>query len=78
MLVSKIAWSFRTPTPKYDPTMYPFRTTWAGKSGRWSQIENGVGWVDLADPHALLAPGPVSNFVTVFCNRTRRDMRTAD
>ena len=76
VLVSKTAWSFRTPTPKYDPTIFPFRTTWARKSGRWIQLEKDVRWVDLADPHALLSTGPVSTLVTVFCNRTRRDICT--
>lgn len=74
VLVSKTVWAYRTPTPKYDPNMFPFRSTWAYKSGSWIQLEKDVRWVDQVDPHALLPCGPVSTLVTVFCSRTRRQI----
>ena len=74
VLVSKVAWAYRTPTPRYDGNTMPFRTTWAFTAGRWYLMEKEVCWSRLEDPHGIIPGGPVSTLITIFYSRTRKDM----
>ncbi|CAE7270794.1 RE1 [Symbiodinium sp. KB8] len=74
VLVSYKAWAFRSPEPRYSSERFPWRTSWACINGEWRCLENEVKWLELQDCHQFVPQGPASILITIFQNRTRKEM----
>ncbi|CAE6970895.1 RE1 [Symbiodinium sp. CCMP2592] len=74
VLVSYKAWAFRTPEPRYPGERFPFRTSWVHVNGHWECVENEVKWMELEDQHQFIPQAPVAGLITIFRNRTRKDV----
>jgi hypothetical protein len=53
-LVAKDVRRFRTPEGQVPPELWPYRSTWVSKNGKWVQLEDRVCWSNLADPKAKI------------------------
>ena len=74
VLVSYKAWAFRSPEPRYSSERFPWRTSWACINGECRCLENEVKWLELQDCHQFIPQGPASILITIFQNRTRKEV----
>jgi len=44
VLVVDDAWAMRTPTPRHSGDAWPFRSSWALRQGRWTQLKDHIEW----------------------------------
>ena len=75
VLVSHRVYSYKTPINRFEGNRFPYRTTWAHVEGnQWALLEKDVRWVDLEDCCEVIPGGPFNVTVTVFQNRSRKQI----